>query len=47
MDVHDDSEGRRVRIDFSDIADAKLVLTDQLIQESLRAQEARSAKTSH
>jgi ribosome maturation factor RimP len=46
MDVHDDDEVRRVRIDFSDVADAKLVLTDQLIQESLRAQEARSAKAS-
>jgi ribosome maturation factor RimP len=44
MDARDDKEVRRVRIDFSDIADAKLVLTDQLIQESLRAQEARNAK---
>ena len=47
MDVRDEKEVRRVTFEFSDIEDAKLVLTDQLIQESLRAQEARTAKASH
>ena len=46
MDVHDDDNAvRRVTIEFSDVAEAKLMLTDQLIQESLRAQEARTAKS--
>jgi ribosome maturation factor RimP len=47
MDVRDDKEVRRIKIEFSDVLDAKLVLTDQLIQESLRAQEARSATAPH
>ena len=47
MDIRDDKDVRRVAFDFSDVADAKLVLTDRLIQESLRAQEERTAKASH
>jgi ribosome maturation factor RimP len=46
MDVHD-GEVRRVSFDFSDVVEAKLVLTDHLIQESLRAQEAKTARASH
>jgi CRISPR/Cas system type I-B associated protein Csh2 (Cas7 group RAMP superfamily) len=47
MDVTDASENRRVRFPFADIAEAKLVLTDRLIQESLKAREKREAKASH
>lgn len=47
MDAHDDTAVRRVSFDFSDIVDAKLLLTDQLIQESLRAQEAKTPKAPH
>ena len=46
MDVTSERGTERVRLPFSDIADAKLVLTDKLIQESLRAREARDAKAS-
>jgi ribosome maturation factor RimP len=37
MDVTELKQLRRVRIPFGDIEDAKLVLTDRLIRESLRA----------
>jgi len=47
MDVTDANENRRVRFPLSDVADAKLVLTDRLIQESLKAREKREAKASH
>jgi len=48
MDVSSERSGpQRVRLPFSDIAEAKLVLTDRLIQESLKAREARDAKVSH
>lgn len=47
MDVMDDNEARRVRLPVADIQDAKLVLTDRLIEESLRAREAREARASH
>ena len=47
MEVREENTPHRVKFDFSYITDAKLVLTDQLIQESLRAQEARTAKASH
>jgi len=47
MDVTDASENRRVRFPFADIAEAKLVLTDRLIQESLKAREKREANASH
>jgi ribosome maturation factor RimP len=47
MDVVDANETRRVRFPFSDVAEAKLVLTDRLIQESLKARERREAEASH
>jgi ribosome maturation factor RimP len=47
MDVSDEKETRRVRFPASDVADAKLLLTDRLIQESLKAREKREAKASH
>jgi len=47
MDVMEANENHRVRFLFSDIAEAKLVLTDRLIQESLKAREKREAKASH
>jgi ribosome maturation factor RimP len=47
IDVTDLNEIRRVRFPFSDIVEAKLVLTDRLIQESLRARERREASASH
>jgi ribosome maturation factor RimP len=48
MNVTDlDETGRQVRFPYSDIAEAKLVLTDRLIQESLKAREKREAKASH
>jgi len=48
MNVTDADEGnRQMRFPFDDIAEAKLVLTDRLIQESLKAREKREAKTSH
>ena len=47
MDATDLNETRRVRFPFSDVAEAKLVLTDRLIQESLKAREQREAKSSH
>jgi ribosome maturation factor RimP len=47
MDVTDANEIRRVRFPFADIDEAKLVLTDRLIRESLQAREKREAKASH
>ena len=47
MDVADEAGTRRVRLPYCDIADAKLVLTDRLVQESLKARESREAKASH
>ncbi len=47
MDVADEKETRSVRFSYSDISEAKLVLTDRLIQESLKARELREAKASH
>jgi ribosome maturation factor RimP len=44
MDVTSEHGTERVRLPFSDIAEAKLVLTDKLIQESLKAREARDGK---
>jgi ribosome maturation factor RimP len=46
MDVTSERGTERVRLPFSDIADAKLVLTEKLIQESLKAREARDDKAS-
>ena len=47
MDVTEATETRRVKIPLADILDAKLVLTDRLIQESLKAREKREANASH
>jgi ribosome maturation factor RimP len=47
MDVNGEDGPQRVRLPFADITDAKLVLTDRLIQESLRARESREAKVSN
>ena len=47
MNVTDAEGNRQVRFPFADIAEAKLVLTDRLIQESLKAREKREAKASH
>ena len=47
MDVADEKETRSLRFPYSDISEAKLVLTDRLIQESLKARELREAKASH
>ena len=42
-----DETARQVRFPYSDIAEAKLILTDRLIQESLKAREKREATASH
>ena len=47
MDVTGEHGTERVRLPFADIAEAKLVLTDRLIQQSLKARELREAKVSH
>jgi ribosome maturation factor RimP len=47
MDAADEKETHRVRLPFSDIAEAKLVLTDKLIHESLKRSEMKEAKASH
>jgi len=47
MDVTETNQNRRVRFPLADVAEAKLVLTDRLIQESLKAREKREAKASH
>jgi len=47
MDVMDEKEMHRMRLPFSDIAEAKLVLSDELIHESLKRSEMREAKASH
>ena len=45
MEVTTDKGTQRMRLPLAAIADAKLILTDRLIQESLKAREARSGKT--
>ena len=47
MDVMDEKETRRVRLPFADVGEAKLVLTDRLIQESLKARESKGANAPH
>ena len=48
MDVADEKETHRMRLPYPDIIEAKLVLTDKLIQESLKRSEMmREAKASH
>ena len=46
VDVSSERGTQRVHLPFSDITDAKLVLTDKLIEESLKAREARDTKVS-
>jgi ribosome maturation factor RimP len=41
MDVKDEKDTSRMRFGFSSIAEAKLVLTDKLIQESLKAKDLK------
>ena len=49
MDVAEEKDIRRVSLPLSDIAEAKLVLTDRLVRESLKAREVREdgPKASH
>ena len=47
VDVTSERGTERVRLPFPDIADAKLILTNRLIQESLKAREASDGKASH
>jgi ribosome maturation factor RimP len=47
VDVTGEDGPMRVRLPLGDIADAKLVLTDRLIQESLKARETREAEASN
>ena len=43
MDVKDEKETSRMHFAFSSIAEAKLMLTDKLIQESLKAKDLKHA----
>ena len=45
MDVTVEKETRRVRLALDDITDAKLVLTDRLIQESLKARKSNNGES--
>ena len=47
MDVTEANETRRVKFPLADVWDAKLVLTDRLIQRSLKEREKREAEASH
>ncbi len=47
LDVTGEADTQRLRLPFDDIAEAKLLLTDRLIQESLKARELKEAKASH
>lgn len=47
MELQDEGGTHHVRFRSSDIAEAKLVLTDRLIRESLKARESKEAKASH
>jgi ribosome maturation factor RimP len=44
MDVADANGISRLRFPFDDISEAKLILTDRLVQESLKARDVRGAK---
>ena len=44
IEITDDNGIHRVRLPLSDIAEAKLLLTDRLIQESLRAGASRKSR---
>jgi ribosome maturation factor RimP len=47
LEVTGEKETQRLRLPFDDIAEAKLLLTDRLIQESLKARELKVAKATH
>jgi len=47
MEITDDNGIRRVRLPLPDIAEAKLLLTDRLLRESLRAKASRKKEVSH
>ena len=46
LEVAEGNETRRLRLPLGDIEEAKLVLTDRLIHETLKAKELAEAKTS-
>jgi ribosome maturation factor RimP len=46
MDTSSEQGQQRIMLPLPDIAEAKLVLTDRLIQESLKARDARASKQS-
>jgi ribosome maturation factor RimP len=46
MEIGGDRGVQRIRLPFSSIADGKLILTDRLIQESLKARELREQQRS-
>jgi ribosome maturation factor RimP len=47
IEVADESGRRSLRLPFGDITEAKLLLTDRLIEESLKARELKGAKAPH
>ena len=47
LEVTGENGTERVRLPFGDIGEAKLVLTDRLIEQSLKARASREAGTSH
>jgi ribosome maturation factor RimP len=47
MEVTGENGTERVRLAFGDIGEAKLVLTDRLIEQSLKARASREPETSH
>jgi ribosome maturation factor RimP len=47
LEVTGENGTERVRLPFGDIGEAKLVLTDRLIEQSLKARASRQAETSH
>jgi ribosome maturation factor RimP len=47
IDVVDEKEAHRMHLPYADILDAKLVLTDKLIHESLKRSEMKEANASH
>jgi ribosome maturation factor RimP len=47
IDAADGNETSRVRLALKDVTEAKLVLTDRLVRESLKAKQTAHAKASH
>jgi ribosome maturation factor RimP len=47
IEVTGENGTERVRLAFGDIGEAKLVLTDRLIEQSLKARASREPETSH